>query len=144
MKTAKETAEFIELLVKKKGIPVIKLLSDCELSDRVISNMKSGSMPSADKLVKIASYLEVSVEYLTGDEQNITNTFDNRSISGGTVFQATSNSGTLNINGNQKELSSEAMELLRIFESLDVKKRHKLMDMAFKLEDEVNSKNLKQ
>jgi len=35
-----------------------------------------------------------------------------------------------------KPLSTEAMELLRIFESIEVRKRMKLLEFAFKLEDD--------
>jgi transcriptional regulator with XRE-family HTH domain len=42
------------------------MLQDCSLNKGVVDKLKIGSMPSADKLVKIAQYLDVSVEYLMG------------------------------------------------------------------------------
>ena len=42
------------------------MLQDCNLAKNTVSNMRTGSMPSADKLIIIADYLEVSAEYLMG------------------------------------------------------------------------------
>jgi hypothetical protein len=39
-------------------------------------------------------------------------------------------------NGGERILSDEAVELLRVYELLDVKRRMKLLDFAFKLEEE--------
>lgn len=66
MHSAQEVSTIITDLLRSKGVTVKKMLEECELSPRVISNMKSDSMPSADKLAIIAQYLNVSVELLLG------------------------------------------------------------------------------
>lgn len=42
------------------------MLQECNLTKNTVSNMKAGRMPSADNIVIIAQYLEVSAEYLMG------------------------------------------------------------------------------
>jgi len=42
------------------------MLADCGAGTRLVQNLKSGSYPSVDKFIKIADYLECSVDYLLG------------------------------------------------------------------------------
>lgn len=62
----------IELLCNNKNIKVNKMLSDCQLSKDVVNNMKKEkpSMPAVDKILKIAKYFNVSVDYLLGYTAN--------------------------------------------------------------------------
>ena len=69
MRTPQESAILIESLLKSAGSNTKRMLEECNLKGRVISNMKSGSMPGADKLAKIALYLGVSSDYLVGIEK---------------------------------------------------------------------------
>ena len=64
MRNAQEMAMFIKAELKSRKITATKLLSDVGLSPDVLANMQKGSMPSADKLWKIAQYLDVSMDYL--------------------------------------------------------------------------------
>ena len=135
-------------LLDKKRIPQKELANELGFKEGNISDWKNGRTKSYKKYIyQIAEYLDTSVQYLlceTDDpnpsaDKSQSNIFDNRSISGGMVLQGTNNSGTLTINGSQKELSGEVIELIRIYDSLDVKRRHKLMEMAFRLEEEMSN-----
>jgi len=66
MRTTQEIADLIEELVKSKKTTIKQMLLDCGVNRNVVTALKTGQMPSADKLVKIANYLNVSAEYLTG------------------------------------------------------------------------------
>lgn len=66
MYNAQEAGELIVRILKNKNITVSKMLRDCGLGKDVVSKMRAGQMPSADKLVAVARYLEVSAEYLLG------------------------------------------------------------------------------
>ena len=66
LKTTKEIAELIETLVKNRKMNVKQMLLECGVNRNVVTALKAGQMPSADKLAKIAKYLDVTVEYLTG------------------------------------------------------------------------------
>jgi len=66
MRTVQEMAILIKLELKKRQITATKMLLDVGLSQDVLANMQKGSMPSADKLAKIAQYLGASTDYLLG------------------------------------------------------------------------------
>ena len=66
MRNSQEIAILIKAELKNKNITTAKMLSDVGLDKSVLVSMKNGSMPSADKLAKIALYLNVSMEYLMG------------------------------------------------------------------------------
>ncbi len=61
----------IDLLCRANGITINKMLFDCGLSKDVINNMKKEkpSIPSVDKILKIAQYFSVSVDYLLDNEK---------------------------------------------------------------------------
>lgn len=56
----------VKELCQKKGITITKLESDLGFSNSSIKKWKQTSSPSVDKVVKIASYFDVSVDYLLG------------------------------------------------------------------------------
>lgn len=63
MRKPEDIAKIIE---SRLSTPVSTFLTGIGLAKNTISNMKSGSMPSADKLCLIADALDVSVDYLLG------------------------------------------------------------------------------
>ena len=94
----------------------------------IVANMKKGSLPTSDKLVKSADYLECSVDYLLGrtDEPNISGNY----INGDNSVQAIQNS-SVTINQVQKETDQENQELLNLIQSLPLKKRAKIITMIY-------------
>ena len=69
MREAKEVAELIEATIKKRGETVKGVLIECGVGERAISNMKSGSMLSADKLAKLAAHLGTDTDHLLGTKK---------------------------------------------------------------------------
>ena len=70
MQSPQEIAKMIKEEARNRGISINLLLGDCGLKRSTIENMKDGSMPSADKLYKIADYFGLTVDYLlTGKQQ---------------------------------------------------------------------------
>lgn len=63
------SVELVKEICKKRGIPISKLERDCDFANGYIRRLKEGKFPS-DRLQKIASYLNVSVEYLLGVQNN--------------------------------------------------------------------------
>lgn len=56
----------IKELCDKKGITITKLESDLGFGNSSIKKWKQTTSPSVDKVIKIASYFDVSVDYLLG------------------------------------------------------------------------------
>lgn len=67
MHNSQEVANRIKLIAKEKNIAVGKMLSDCDLSKNALSSMQSGGfLPRLENIIKIADYLDCSVDYLLG------------------------------------------------------------------------------
>lgn len=62
--------EIFEKLIKEKGLTAYKVSQATGIGRSTFTDWKNGrSMPGTDKLIKIAEFLDVSVEYLkTGKE----------------------------------------------------------------------------
>lgn len=64
-------AENIKSVADKKGITASKMLADCRLSKNLFSTMSTnGYFPRLDNLVKIAEYLDCSIDYLVNRTDN--------------------------------------------------------------------------
>ena len=61
--------ETLKELCKNKGIALTALEQELGFGRGSLGKTKSGTMPSAERLKKIADYFGVSVEYLTTGEQ---------------------------------------------------------------------------
>ena len=64
--TSSEIAERIRSLCEARGVSANKMLEDCGLSHNMLQTMKKGTIPSADRLEKIADYFGVSIDYIMG------------------------------------------------------------------------------
>lgn len=56
----------IKELCLKKGISISKLETELGFGNSSIKKWKSNSSPSIDKIIKIANYFDVTVDYLIG------------------------------------------------------------------------------
>lgn len=64
-----DTVELIKSICKERGIPISKLERDCDFSNGYVRRLKEGKVPS-DRLLIIAKYLNVSLEFLTTGEES--------------------------------------------------------------------------
>ena len=104
------------------------------VNERNIASWKQrGSDPPAKLIVKIAAFFDVSVEWLlTGEEHPRDSFVNNGSVSG----NLGPHTGTIIVrNGGEKLLSEECAELVRVYESLDVRQRIQLLKAAFEIAD---------
>jgi transcriptional regulator with XRE-family HTH domain len=133
MYSPQEVAERVTELARQHKISINKLLLENGLGKSAIDNMKAGRMPSADRLAIIARALGTDSYYLLGmgAPESLCISDD---ITSSNVVQGT-NQGTLTVrNGNERSISDEEVELLRIYNSLDVRTRHQLMAATFEFE----------
>lgn len=66
-----DSVEFVKQICKQRKIPISKLEADCGFSNAYIRGLKEGKFP-ADRIMIIADYLKLPVEYLmTGKKPEI-------------------------------------------------------------------------
>ena len=66
------TVERVKTICKERKIPISKLESDCGFSNGYIGQLRKGVFPD-DRILKIAEYLNVSVDYImTGKDMEFT------------------------------------------------------------------------
>lgn len=95
--------ERIEALLKDNKIAKKTMLKDLSLGINTFTNWKNrGTVPSGDVLDKIADYLDVSVDYLLGNEKSPA----------------------------EAELSDDEKQLISILRQLDDSAYEKLLDYA--------------
>jgi len=131
-------AERIKTRAKSQKIMMKNMLSDLELGINLVSHLAKGQNITAINLARIADYLDCSVDYLLGrtdDPLPSTNVIDGN-VTGGAVVQGSSHSSVVVHNGGERALTEEEAELLRLFNAVDVKRRMKLLNLAFSLEEE--------
>ena len=64
--------ERVKAICKERKIPISKLESDCGFANGYIGQLRKGGFPD-DRILKIAEYLNVSVDYLmTGKDMEFT------------------------------------------------------------------------
>lgn len=95
----------------EKNIKPNPVAKEIGVSSATVTNWKNGAIPNGETLIKLANYLNVSIDYLLGrtteQAQQIMN--NNSTVTGGVQTQNYSSSSELN--GLQKEMI-EAMEQL--------------------------------
>jgi|GEM_PF-5851738 len=70
------SVDFVKKICKERGIALSRLERDCGFGNGYISQLKKGVFP-ADRLQKIANYLNVSTSYIAScGEENNTFTID--------------------------------------------------------------------
>lgn len=62
------SVEKVKAICKEKKIPISKLERDLGFGNGYVGQLKKGSFPD-DRLLAIASYLNVTTDYLMGSEQ---------------------------------------------------------------------------
>lgn len=75
--------ERIKLLCRKRGITISQLESTLGFGNSSIKKWEKTSSPSVDKIVKVASYFNVSLDYLMGRtdiENSISDILDDKDI----------------------------------------------------------------
>lgn len=70
MKNTQIVAERIKIQAKRKGVSVKKMLENCELGVNTVIKMANGTDIVSQNLLKIANYLDCSVDYLLGRTDN--------------------------------------------------------------------------
>ncbi len=100
--------------------------------------INKGSSPKIEHLCRISEFFNVSLDFLlTGKEKS--HHYANN-ISNSAIVQGNHTSTLIVKNGeiSERELSEQEIELLRIYNSLDIKSQTLLLSKAFDIEDRCN------
>ncbi len=89
----------------------------------IVTNLKRSTIE------EIAKALHVSPSYIMGWTDNTAEVHTNNGVIG-------QNSGTVTVNNAERTLSKEELELLRIYNKIDVRGRIRLIEAALELEEE--------
>ena len=112
------------------------------ISPKTISAWKTRGTPPPSKYIpQIAEFIGVSVDWLViGEGYNGGSVHVSGSVSQGAVVAAVNNGRVITRQG-ERVLSVEASELLRLYDSLDIKRRLKLLELAVALSEERGIEN---
>lgn len=111
-----------------------------KLNKSTVSRYENGTQePMLTTVASFAEFFGVSPTYLIGDSSEI-NAASN--ISNSAVVQGNRANTLIVKNGgiHERELSDQAVELLSIFESLDVRRQTQLLTRAFELDEETKKR----
>ncbi len=139
-------------LLHDNSINAYKLSKDTGISEALISYWKNGKqLPKYDSLNLLCDYFNVSADYLLGrtDEQTITHSTSNINsnfVQGngsvsvtGSILGSGSISTTIPTKQSEEqstELSSEEIEILDIYRSLNVRNKNKFLSFILDIEKE--------
>ena len=140
-----EHSQIILSVLNDKNISAYRLAKETGISVSLFSKWKKNptSEISSSNLTRIADYFDCSVDYLLGrtDEPALTSNIIDGNITDSAVVQD-SHHNNVTINGSsERKLTDEETELLRLFNFLDVRRRTKILDLAFTLEEEAKAES---
>lgn len=127
--------ERVLALIQEKGTTKNKLLMELGLGkNSFVDWTEKGNLPNGATIIKIADYFGVTTDYLLKGIESQSNTISTNSGQIGVVGQS---NAPVTLNGNTPAPTAETLELLSIYEGLDVKRRVGLLQTAFSLKDEM-------
>ncbi|HAQ39629.1 MAG TPA: hypothetical protein DCM73_01545 [Clostridiales bacterium] len=118
--------ETILFLIKQNGITEKELLKQCNINTSFLTDWKSGRIknPSYDKLVKIARYFNVSIDYLLNQPQRAPNLNKNmfspnsKKMDFTSIIMENSLTGPDQCERPKLDLSDNEIELINLFNKL--------------------------
>lgn len=151
---------FFEQLTKActmRNISVTSLTACLEISKSNVTNWKNGTIPNGEVIVRISDFLGVSTDFLLkGSDKNISEAIIGTNNQHPTIHDCQD----VEINGiknermlnaafyanklsfehieikNDNDLSENAKELVKVFESLPVKEQIRLMNIVYDFEEQ--------
>lgn len=134
MQNSQAIADRIKSIAKSQKIPISKMLIDCELNKNAIFTMQSkGHYPKIEALIKIADYLDCSVDYLLGRDK-FYNNIATGNVSNNNNVGNIDNSISIGAN-QQADLPKQEQDLIKIYQNSDGKTQTKIMQFMYDLEE---------
>ena len=138
-----EMNERIKELRKKHNLTLLEVAEFLGVKEATVQRYESGSIKNIkyDTICKLAELFDCDPRYLVGWCNDINGTYAS-SISNSSVVTG-NNSTTVIVNNGKNdtlELSDQEAELLRVFDSLNVKAQTLLLSYAYELEEKFGQK----
>ena len=138
-----EMNERIKELRKKHNLTLLEVAEFLGVKEATVQRYESGSIKNIkyDTICKLAELFDCDPRYLVGWCSDINGTYAS-SISNSSVVTG-NNSTTVIVNNGKNdtlELSDQEAELLRVFDSLNVKAQTLLLSYAYELEEKFGQK----
>ena len=118
----------IEKLCKENHITVKEMLSKSNLNRNVVDNLKKGSIPSVDKIVKIADYFNISTDYLLGRTDISMIDLSQRFSKNHNCVQTAINNGNIHLSVDECSYDEMETELLKVFRELSFRDKIKFIN----------------
>ncbi len=120
----------IKMLREQEGLKQSDLAVLLNVTQATLSNWECGRYePDQDSLKILSKRFDVSIDYLLGASDSPLKVYNAQNIHNSNLVQG---SGSVVVG---ESFSKEETELLRIYRSLDVRGRARLLNTAFALED---------
>ena len=136
--------ERIANLCKTKNIDITNLVKQLNLSTSMPTNWKNGTLPSANTLILLSAYFDVSIDYLIKGKEKMSN--NSISGDGNIAIQGSpySNIDTSqkNFTSNKKDNDISANNLLCLFEQLSDREKQIVFETIKKKLEERNDANI--
>ena len=137
--------ENVKELCRENRTNITSLMKELSMSTSMPTKWKSGAKPNIETVQKIADHFGVSVDYLLRDESspsfNIAGNISNAAIMQGNASGNVSISNGGSPTGN--ELTDQESEVLRIFRTLDMRKKNTVLTYLYEIEDQAKEKETK-
>jgi transcriptional regulator with XRE-family HTH domain len=127
--------DMLKTLRAEKGVGQDELAQMLNIKRQTYGAYERGvSLPDVNTLATLADYFGVTTDYLLNRE-NPDNSYSIGDVSGSAVINENNNGSVAVHDGDEpRRISAEATELLRIYESLDIRVRVELLQTAWNLE----------
>ncbi|MCM1506147.1 MAG: helix-turn-helix domain-containing protein [Ruminococcus flavefaciens] len=147
---------------KMRNITVTNLTTYLQISKSNVTNWKKGTIPNGEVIVRISEYLGVSTDFLLkGDTENVPESIIDTNSQNPTITESQNveingikNESMLNVAiyanrlsfehieiNNDKTISENIKELIKVFESLPTKEQIRLMNIVYDFEEKFKNQN---
>lgn len=116
-------------ICENQGLKITPVVIECGGSSGSIANWKKGTIPNGEILVKLSKRLNVSIDYLLTGE----NFSSNHIMINGDAIQS---KNLINSTINVPEQDEVTEEMIKVFKSLSVKEKIKVLNMVYEMKGE--------
>ena len=133
---------FYDILKKeceRQHLKMTPLIVECGGANSSAANWKKGASPNSDIVLKLARRLNVSTDYLLGNTPEQINNNNVNGNSGIIGVVGHTNAPVTIKNDNERMLTTQEQDLLRVYNSSNGKQQMKIMNLIYQIDDELSS-----